>query len=123
MTAATALLLLAAAAHLAPEHLAEALNQSRGAWDYVCAGIQSAGLWLAVGVLGGSAALRAVAAWGAVESAMRPVCRLAFPMDRPPPAVPPGAHLCDIAAGQPVGWVSIAAACGVVWVLLAKWGR
>lgn len=122
-TLIAALLLLAAAVELLPEHLAAWRDQSQSAWDYVFAGVRSAGLWLAVGVLllgytvhrpvARRAAL-AVCTWGAVEAALRAGCRLMLPMDRPPQIKPPRG-LCS-AAGMP-GWHDItplaAAACAV----------
>lgn len=110
---APALLLLVVLVQFAPEHLADALHQSAAAWGYVAGGVQAAALWLIVLVLVPDWTARAVAAYGAVESALQPACRLAFDMAVPPPRPLPGQNLCDIAAGQDLSWLSIAAACGV----------
>lgn len=116
------MLLLAAFVHLGPEHLADAFGHSRAAWDYVAAGTETAALWIVVGLLVRSVPVRAVAAWGAVEAAMRPACRLAFPMDSPPPRLMPGEHLCDVATGQPMGWLSLAVACWVAAIAVTRRG-
>lgn len=110
---APALLLLVVLVHFAPEHLADALHQSAAAWGYVAGGAEAAALWLIVGLLVPSRPARMVAAYGAVESALQPACRLAFDMAVPPPKPLPGQNLCDIAAGMDLSWLSIAAACGV----------
>lgn len=110
---APALLLLVVLVHFAPEHLADALHQSATAWGYVAGGVEAAALWLIVGLLVTSRPARAVAAYGAAESALQPACRLAFDMASPPPKPLPGQNLCDIATGMDLSWLSIAAACGV----------
>jgi hypothetical protein len=110
MTSAAALIALAAAAHLLPEHLARLLDQSQAAWESVLVGVESAVLWLAVGSSTTLVAAQAVAAWGALEGTMRAGCRLAFPMSGPPPRPPAGQNLCDIATGLPASWLSVAAA-------------
>lgn len=110
---APALLLLVVLVHFAPEHLAEALHQSAAAWAYVATGVQAVALWLIVGLLVPSRPARAVAAYGAAESALQPTCRLAFSMASPPPKPLPGQNLCDIATGMDLSWLSIAAACAV----------
>lgn len=118
-----ALLLLVAMVHLGPEHLADAFGHSRAAWDYVAAGTETAALWALLGVLWRSVPARAICAWGAVESALRPACRLALPMDRPPPPLMPGENLCDVATGHPIGWLSLAAACWVAALALTRGPR
>jgi hypothetical protein len=100
---------LAASAHLVPEHLARLLRHSQAAWEAVLFAVEVAVLWLWVGASSRLIALQAAATWGAMESAQRGACRLAFPMDRPPPKVQ-GQNLCDIATGLPVSWVSVVAA-------------
>lgn len=49
----------------------------------------------------------AACAWGAVESMQIAVCRLAYPMDRPPPEVGQFAGLCDRVTGWPVYMITI----------------
>jgi len=50
-----------------------------------------------------------LACWGcAIEGAERAGCRLAFPMDRPPPSS--DVNICDLATGLPMTWLSISAA-------------
>lgn len=104
-TLIAALLLLAAAVELLPEHLAAWRDQSQSAWDSLFAGVRSVGLWLTVGVplLGYTArrpmarrAALAVCTWGAAEAILRPGCRLLLPMDRRP-AIPPGGDVCTAA--------------------------
>lgn len=102
-------LALLALAHLLPEHLARLLSQSQAAWEYVLFAVEVAALWLFVGASTRLIAMQAAAAWGAMEGAQRATCRLAFPMDRPPPKVP-GVNLCDLALGVPASWFSLAAA-------------
>lgn len=102
------LLLLAFAASFAPEVLS-AFYGSTAAWCYVFSGVEAACLWAAVGVASSSLLARCVATWGVFEASQRPICRLAFPLDRPP-RVPEGMNLCDAATGMPMSWVSVAAA-------------
>lgn len=104
------LIALLAAAHLVPEHLARWLQHSQAAWEFVLFAAEATVLWLAVGVTTRLVALKAAAAWGAMEGGMRGACRLAFPMDGPPPRPPAGMNLCDVATGAPVSWFSLAAA-------------
>lgn len=49
-------------------------------------------------------------AWGAFESMQIAVCRLAYPMDRPPPDVGQFAGLCDRVTGWPVYMLTITVA-------------
>lgn len=106
MTAALValLLILAALTNLGPELVAGLTGGSVRAWEYVAQGAQAAALWLMVMALllpYPRARLPAVAicAYGAAEAALRPACRLSFPMDRPP-SVPAPEGLCA-AAGWP----------------------
>lgn len=108
MTAAAVLLLLAAA-HLMPEHLARWLGHSQAAWEYVFFALEAATLWAAVGVASRLIAVQAAAAWGAMESVQRAACRLSFSMEQPPPKIP-GQNLCDTALGLPMSWASLAVA-------------
>lgn len=103
------LLAVAAAAVILPEHMAAWLGGSHAAWAYVLSGVEAAALWCALGVVCTHALVRAVCLWGVFEAAQRPVCRLAFPMDKPPP-LQPGQSLCDAALGVPMSAVSVAAA-------------
>ncbi len=104
------LLILAALTNLGPELVATLTGGSIRAWEYVAEGVQAAALWLVVLVLLVLTArhplVRSVAAavcsYGAAEAALRPACRLAFPMDRPP-NVPAPEGLCA-AAGWPWWW-------------------
>lgn len=108
------LLLVAAVAHIAPE----ALPGSVRAWEYVGTGVEATALWLAVAALLPGRGLPrlgglAVCAYGVFESIQRPVCRLAFPMDAPPPH---GGFLCDM-AGVPTSALSMLAVCMVAAVV------
>ena len=114
--AITAVLLLAAAvAHIAPD----AMTGSRAAWEYVFTGIEATALWLAVAVMLPRAikplwwAGLCVCAYGVFESIQRPICRLAFPMDAPPPGT---GYLCDM-AGVSTSSVSMLAVCLVAAVV------
>lgn len=118
MGASSSLLLLAVAAQLAPEHAARWCGQSLAAWDYVLQGVQACALWLAVGAFLRGWVVQGVAAYGATESALRPICRLAYPMHAPPP-VPRGVPLCEAAWGPSAAWLSLAAAAGVAWLVAA----
>jgi hypothetical protein len=104
----SALLAIAILAHFAPEFVADLTNGSIRAWEYVFGGVETTALWLFAGA-SAAGAFRALAAYGAMESAAKPMCRLAFPMDRAP-IIPPGAMLCDVALGAPTVWFSCAAA-------------
>ena len=111
------LLALAVAAAFLPEVLPALLGGTRSAWFYVLSGMEAGALWFAVGSLlavsqmprHAMTAARCVCAWGAFESVQRPMCRLAFAMDRPP-TLPEGKNLCDVATGLPMSWVSVVAA-------------
>lgn len=111
------LMVVAVMAHLAPEHVARALDHSQAAWESAMYGLEAAVLWLAVGAVFSSVPVQAVAAYGAMEGAQRAACRLAFPMDRPPPKLGPGENLCDRASGMPASWASLMAASLVVMQL------
>lgn len=112
---AGALIALLAAAHLVPEHLARLLGHSQAAWEYVLFAAEATVLWLAVGASTRLVSLQAAAAWGAMEGSQRAACRLALPMDAPPPKVP-GLTLCDAATGLPMSWASLVAALFVACV-------
>lgn len=118
---APGLMLLAAAAHLAPEHLARLLRHSQAAWESALFGLEAAVLWMALGgaTLATSTALQPVAAYGAMEGLQRAACRVAWPMDRPPPRMRPGENLCDRATGLPASWFSLMCA-SIVTLQLAQ---
>lgn len=108
MTPEAALLSVAIAAYFAPEALA-LLWGTRAAWEFVFSGVEAWALWVYVGAASTSLVVRCIATWGAFEAFQRPICRLAFPMDRKP-SLPEGANLCDVALGIPMSWVSVFAA-------------
>ncbi len=78
------------------------------AWHSVLRAIESLVLYLVVWSLTPWApvkvryAVSLVCAWGALESLQIAACRLALPMDRPPPNVPPGSGMCDLVTGWPI---------------------
>lgn len=101
------LLILAALTNIAPELIASLTGGSIRAWEYVAEGVQASALWLVVLALllpypRARLVGAAVCGYGAAEAALRPACRLAFPMDRPP-SVPAPEGLCA-AAGWPWWW-------------------
>lgn len=110
------LLLLAAACIFLPELLPLVAGGSVAAWFYVFSGIEAAALWAIAAALLAShtghvlTVGRAVCAWASFEALQRPMCRLPFPMDRPPPKPPEGKNLCDVVTGLPMSWVSVVAA-------------
>lgn len=110
------LVCLAVLVHFAPEHLAEWLHQSQAAWEVVAYGTEAALLWLIVGLMVSSMPARFVALWAFFESAQRPVCRLALPMDRAP-RLAEGQTLCDAALGINTAWLSVPAALFVVAIV------
>jgi hypothetical protein len=117
----SALLLLAALAHLAPEHLAEALGQSTAAWEYVLRGIEGVALWGLAGEHFRTPEAWAISAYGMWESAQLSACRAAYPMDRSP-LLEAGQGLCS-SAGWPVGYwapILVSIAAFAVAVKLAK---
>lgn len=89
------------------------MTGSRAAWEYVFTGVETTALWLAVAVMLPRAikplwwAGLCVCAYGVFESIQRPICRLAFPMDAPPPG---GGYLCDM-AGVSTSALSMLAVC------------
>lgn len=100
------LLLLLAAVHFLPDVLPSLVGGSRAAWAYVTSGTEAAALWGLAFVLMRHFAARAVAAWGLFEALQRPVCRLAFPMDRKPD-LSGEQNLCDAAFGLPMSLLSV----------------
>ena len=117
----SALLLIAALVHLAPEHVGDLLNQSPGAWEYVARGIEGVALWGIVGDHYQRPDVWAVSSYGMWESAQLAACRAAHPMDTPP-ALEPGQGLCT-AAGWPLGYwapLIVAAICFVVSATLTR---
>lgn len=110
------LVCLAVLVHFAPEHLAVALHQSQAAWEFVAYGAEAALLWLMVGMVAPTLPARFVALWAFLESAQRPVCRLALPMDRAP-HLAEGQTLCDAALGINTAWLSVPAALFVVAIV------
>lgn len=119
---APGLMLVAALAHLAPEHLARVLRHSQAAWESALYGLEAAVLWLALGAVtvATSTALQPVAAYGAMEGLQRAACRVVWPMDRPPPRLGPGENLCDRATGLPASWFSLMCASIVVLQLAQR---
>ena len=119
------LLILAAAAHLLPEHVAAWTGGTLAAWSYVAYGVEAAALWAlafaAAPALCGArraavVAAQAVCVWGFFESAQRAACRLALPMDQPPPKMAPGQNICDVATSMPLSLLSLVAALALVVV-------
>lgn len=102
----TALLALAALAYFAPELLARLGAGSVGAWEFVFYGAEAAALWALAFVTLQGFAVRCICAWGLFEALQRPMCRLAFPMDRKP-QVPEGQTLCDAAFQFPMSALSV----------------
>ena len=107
MTAA--LLLLLAAVHFLPDVLPALVGGTQSAWAYVTGGAEAAALWALAFVLIRSFPVRCIAAWGLFEALQKPVCRLAFPMDRAP-RLADGQNLCDAAFGLPMSLLSVVAA-------------
>jgi hypothetical protein len=110
---------LAALTHLMPGVLASTFGHSQAAWEYVWYGVEAAGLWAYLGGKIGSKGglgLTLVCLWGYFESIQRS-CRLAFPMNQPPPKLLPGQNLCDVAIGLPMTWFSLIAALFVACIL------
>lgn len=111
-----AMLAAAVAATFLPEALAACLGGTVAAWFYAMSGVEAAALWAAAcawvcATQRGHELItgRAVCAWAVFESMQRPICRLVFPMDRPP-KIPEGKNLCDVATGLPMSLVSVIAA-------------
>lgn len=108
MNEGIALLLLFCMANYGPELVAWVTGESAKAWDYVLQGTQAAALWALVAGVMPHILARSACALGAFEAMQRPVCRLMFPMDRPPQTG--GMNLCEAAVGLPVAWVNALAA-------------
>lgn len=111
-----ALLVVAVGVYFAPEVLPIVFGGTRGAWEYVATGAEAAFLWSVVFFFVNRFEARAVAAWGVFEALQRPVCRLAFPMDRAP-HLDSGQNLCDAAFGVPMSALSVLAALGLAALL------
>ena len=108
MTEGIALLMLFGLANYGPELVAWVTGGSAKAWDFVLQGVQSAALWTLIAGCIPHVLARATCALGAFEAMQRPVCRVMFPMDRPPQT---GAmNLCEVAIGMPVAWINALAA-------------
>jgi hypothetical protein len=105
---AALLLIVAVIATAVPDRLADLLGHSRAAWFYIMHGVEATALWIIIGAAA-HPAVQAVSAYGAMEGAMRAMCRLALPMDRAP-NLPAGQNICDVAFGVPATWLSIGAA-------------
>lgn len=103
------LLIIAALSAFAPQALSAAFGGTEAAWFYVCSGLESAVLWVFIGLTASFVTARVIAAWGMFEAAQRPVCRLMFPMDHPV-SLAPSQGLCDAAFGLPMTWLSAIAA-------------
>ena len=130
---AAVLLLVAALAHIAPEHVSAHFGGTHAAWETVGYSFESAMLWgvflvAAVGLRGvikgeQCAALFAVSLFGVSESLQRMLGRLAFPLDRPAPRLP-GKNLLDIATGYDISSLSLVAIGAVsVYIWGANAGR
>ncbi len=108
----TWLFALAVVAHIGPELIAQALGHSRAMWEYMLYGVEASALWLVIGAQAKSGFMQAAASYGYAETVQRPICRLMYPLDRPP-AIPQDAFLCD-AAGIPTAGMSLLAVCIVL---------
>lgn len=103
------LLVVAVAVYFGPEVLPALLGGTHSAWAYVLYGYEASFLWCVTFALCKRPEAKAVAAWGAFEAMQRPVCRLAFQMDKAPDlGGSPG--LCDAAFGVPMSALSVLAA-------------
>lgn len=101
-----ALLALAVLAYFAPELLARLGAGSVSAWEFVFYGTEAAALWALAFVMLRGFVVRCVCAWGLFEAMQRPMCRLAFPMDRKP-ELAQGQTLCDAAFDLPMSAISV----------------
>lgn len=117
------LICLVLVGHLFPGVLAAILTQSQAAWEYVGYGLESAGLWAFIGaellkVSNNTQVfpLGMITLLGYFESAQRPICRLALPMDQAPELLP-NQNLCDAAIGLPMSIISLGAALLVACLL------
>lgn len=106
------LLSVAACVYFGPEIFPSLFGGTRAAWEYVLNGGEAAFLWAMMFALLPRFDTRAVAAWGILEALQRPVCRLSFPMDRPPD-LNGSVSLCDAAFGIPLSAMSVVAALGL----------
>lgn len=105
------LLIVVATAHLGYDPISSLYEHplaAAKAWHSVLRALESTVLYLTVWALTPWKPLllrygvSAVCAWGALESFQIAACRLALPMDRPPPNVPNGASVCDAVTGWPI---------------------
>lgn len=105
------LLVVVALAHVGYDPIGSLYEHPRAAaiaWHSVLRAIEATALYLVVWSLTPwtPAVVRygvsAACAWGALESAQIAACRLALPMDRPPPKVPLYTGLCDVVTGWPI---------------------
>lgn len=103
------LVVLVIAVNFLPEAIAAAGWGTRAAWEFVAYGAEAAALWGIVLQHAPSLPLKFAAAYGFVEAAERPLCRLSFPMTRAP-ALAPDQTLCDAATGLPISLLSVLAA-------------
>lgn len=113
-----ALLLIAAVAHLAPDHIADLLGQSPAAWEYVLRGIEGVSLWGIAGAHYKSPEAISIASYGMWESAQLTACRVSHPMQHAP-ILEQGQGLCS-AIGWPVGYWAPAIVAGITFVLAVK---
>jgi hypothetical protein len=113
-----ALLLVAAVAHLAPDHIAEVMGQSAAAWEYVLRGIEGVALWGIAGAHYKTPEAVAIAAYGMWESAQLSACRAAHSMSHAP-RLEPGQGLCT-AAGWPVGYWAPSIVAVITFALVLK---
>jgi hypothetical protein len=104
-----ALLVVAALSYFGPEALPTLFGGTRAAWQYVLNGVEASFLWAFVFAFVPRFEARAIAAWAMFEAMQRPVCRLAFPMDRAPD-LGGAVGLCDAAFGVPMSALSVVAA-------------
>lgn len=102
------LLVLVVITHYGYDLVASDSLASAKAWASVLRAIEALALYLIVMSLMPAKpwivrkAAACACAWGAFESAQIAVCRLAFPMDRPPPEVSSYSGLCDKVTGLPI---------------------
>lgn len=87
--------------------------QGTRAWNYVGGQVEMTLAFATMAWLAGRVSwLIPLCLWGVIEHTESVVCRLVFPMDKPPPETGDLEGLCDVASGLPIYVTS-------VWVLLA----